>query len=140
MLPDQKLNALVARHTTLERDLSAALPPETFVKLSREFAELAPVVEAVKSYRAAQHELDGLTSLIADPATDAEMRSIAEAERPQLEALSSDFDVIAWGPWRGVLGRPARPVRDRRLGGRTRRIHGRARDRPSRGRRPSRPR
>jgi len=86
MLPDQKLNALVARHTALERDLAAALPAETYVKLSREFAELAPVVEAVKSYRAARNELDDLTSLIADPATDTEMRSIAEAEKPELEA------------------------------------------------------
>ncbi|MGA2312612.1 MAG: peptide chain release factor 1 [Xanthobacteraceae bacterium] len=86
MLPDQKLNALVVRHSALERDLAAALPPETYVKLSREFAELAPVVEAVKSYRAAQRELDGVESLIEDPSTDAEMRSIAEAERPQLEA------------------------------------------------------
>ena len=60
MLPDQKLNALVARHAALERDLSAAMPAETYVKLSREFAELAPVVEAVKSYRAAQHELEGV--------------------------------------------------------------------------------
>jgi peptide chain release factor 1 len=86
MLPDQKLNALVVRHATLERELSSALPPEAFVKLSREFAELAPVVEAVKSYRAAQNELEGVTSLIDDPATDAEMRHIAEAERPALEA------------------------------------------------------
>jgi peptide chain release factor 1 len=86
MLPDQKLDALVARHAALERDLTTVVPPETFVKLSREFAELAPVVEAVKSYRAARNELEGVTSLIEDPATDAEMRSIAEAERPQLEA------------------------------------------------------
>jgi len=86
MLPDQKLDALLARHAALERDLAAALPTETYVKLSREFAELAPVVEAVKSYRAAQNELAGLTSLIADPSTDSEMRSIAEAERPDLEA------------------------------------------------------
>ncbi len=86
MLPDQKLKALVARHAALERDLTAAVPPETYVKLSREFAELAPVVEAVKTYRAAQNELEGVTSLLADPATDPEMRSIAEAERPQLEA------------------------------------------------------
>jgi len=86
MFPDQKLDALVARHAALERDLTAVVPPETFVKLSREFAELAPVVEAVKSYRAARNELEGVTSLIEDPATDAEMRSIAEAERPQLEA------------------------------------------------------
>jgi len=86
MLPDQKLNALVARHAVLERELAAAVPPETYVKLSREFAELAPVVEAVKSYRGAEHGLEGVTILLADPATDPEMRSIAEAEKPELEA------------------------------------------------------
>jgi peptide chain release factor 1 len=86
MLPDQKLNALVTRHAALERDLSTALPPETYVKLSREFAELAPIVEVVKSYRDVRRELDGLATLIADSSTDAEMRSIAEAERPQLES------------------------------------------------------
>jgi len=86
MLPDQKLNALVARHAALERDLSAPLAPEAYVKLSREFAELAPVVEVVKSYRDTQRELDDLASLIDDPSTDAEMRAIAESERPELEA------------------------------------------------------
>ena len=86
MLPDQKLNALVGRHAALERELATVLPAEIYVKLSREFAELAPVVDAVNSYRAAQHELDGLTSLIADPGTDSEMRSIAAAEKPELEA------------------------------------------------------
>ena len=86
MLPDQKLNALVMRHAALERDLAAPLPPETFVKLSREFAELDPVVEVVKSYRDTQNEIDGLATLIDDPSTDAEMRSIAESEKPELEA------------------------------------------------------
>jgi peptide chain release factor 1 len=86
MLPNQKLDALVTRHSALERDLSAALPAETYVKLSREFAELAPVVDAVRSYRAAQRELDDLTGLIADPTTDPEMRAIAESEKPQVEA------------------------------------------------------
>jgi peptide chain release factor 1 len=86
MLPNQKLDALVTRHAALERDLAAALPAETYVKLSREFAELAPVVDAVRSYRAAQRELDDLTALIDDPATDPEMRSIAEQEKPQVEA------------------------------------------------------
>jgi peptide chain release factor 1 len=86
MLPDQKLDALMTRHAALERDLSAALPAETYVKLSREFAELAPVVDAVRSYRAAQRELDDLTALIADPTTDPEMRAIAESEKPQVEA------------------------------------------------------
>src|SRR5947208_5908052 len=92
MLPDHKLDALVIRHAALERDLAAALPAETYVKLSREFAELAPVVEAVRSYRAAKRELDDLTSLIADPTTDPEMRSIAEAERPQVESRRVELE------------------------------------------------
>jgi len=85
MLPEQKLNALVARHAALERDLTTTLPAETYVKLSREFAELAPVVEVAKSYRDTQRELDDLASLIIDPSTDVEMRSIAESEKPELE-------------------------------------------------------
>jgi peptide chain release factor 1 len=92
MLPEQKLDALLTRHAALERDLSTALSPETYVKLSREFAELAPVVEAVKSYRAAQREIDDLAGLIADPATDAEMRSIAEAEKRELEARRATLE------------------------------------------------
>ena len=92
MLPEQKLDALLIRHAALERDLSTVLSPETYVKLSREFAELAPVVEAVKSYRAAQREIDDLAGLIADPATDAEMRSIAEAEKRELEARRATLE------------------------------------------------
>src|ERR1700679_1113161 len=92
MLPEQKLNALIARHATLERDLAAAMPAETYVKLSREFAELDPVVEAVKSYRAAQHELEGVESMIEDPSIDAEMRAIAAAERPELEARRASLE------------------------------------------------
>jgi peptide chain release factor 1 len=92
MLPEPKLNALVARHAALERELASPLPPETFVKLSREFAELSPVVDVVKSYRDTQHELEGLASLIDDPATDTEMRSIAQSEKPALEARRSTLE------------------------------------------------
>jgi peptide chain release factor 1 len=92
MLPHQKLDALVTRHAALERDLAAALPAETYVKLSREFAELAPVVDAVRHYRAAQRELDDLAALIADPTTDPEMRAIAEAEKPDVEKRCAELE------------------------------------------------
>ena len=92
MLPEQKLDALIARHAALERDLAAVMPAETYVKLSREFAELDPVVEAVNSYRAAQRELEGVESMIEDPSIDAEMRAIAAAERPELEARRASLE------------------------------------------------
>src|SRR5262245_6450679 len=85
MLPEQKLDALIARHGAVESELASQVTPETYVRLSREFAELEPVVAAVKSYRAVLAEIDGLDALIADTATDAEMRAMALAEKPQLE-------------------------------------------------------
>ena len=85
MLPEPKLDALVARHQAVERELASPVTPETYVKLSREFAELAPIVETVKNYRAAVAEIASLDALIDDAATDAEMRAMAASEKPQLE-------------------------------------------------------
>src|SRR5262249_56019431 len=82
----QNLAALTPRHKAIESELSTQLAPETFVKLSREFAELSPVVDAVKAYRGVAAEIDGLDALIDDPKTDAEMRAMAQAEKPALEA------------------------------------------------------
>jgi peptide chain release factor 1 len=85
MLPEQKLDALLARHQTVEGELASALPTETYVKLSREFAELSPVIGTIKAYRAVTGELADLASLLDDPAIDAEMRAMAAAEKPTLE-------------------------------------------------------
>src|SRR6188472_4975 len=85
MLPEQKLDALLARHKAIESELATQVTPETYVKLSREFAELGPVVETVRNYRNVVSEIAGLDALIADSSTDAEMRTMAAAEKPQLE-------------------------------------------------------
>jgi peptide chain release factor 1 len=94
-LPQQKLDALLHRQAILERELSTEVPPETFVRLSREHAELGPVVDAIKAYRAAEAELGDLNAMIEDGSTDPEMRRMAEAEKPQvvqrLEKLGQDI-------------------------------------------------
>ena len=50
--------------------------------LSRELSELDAVVEAIRAYRAAAGQPAGLEALLDDPATDAEMRALAEDELP----------------------------------------------------------
>ncbi len=92
MLPEQKLDALLARHAAVEAELAGQHNSETFVKLSRELAELGPVVETIKAYRAASAELAGLDALMTDPATDAEMRALAEAEKNALEARRTQLE------------------------------------------------
>jgi peptide chain release factor 1 len=84
MLPESKLDALLTRQATVEAELTTPQSKDNFVRLSREFAELNPVVEQIKAYRAVLAELAGVEALLADPATDAEMRAIAEAEKAQL--------------------------------------------------------
>ena len=80
-LPEGKLDTLLTRHSVVEAELSRQLPPEQFVKLSREFAEIDPVVAKIKAYREVAAELAELEALIADPKTEAAMREMADDER-----------------------------------------------------------
>jgi peptide chain release factor 1 len=91
MLPEAKLDTLLARHAALEAELLGQLSSEAFVRASRELSELTPVVDAVKAYRAAGRELADIDAMIGDAATDAEMRSMAESERPQLQARRDEL-------------------------------------------------
>ena len=86
-LPQQKLDALLSRHEMVENELASGLSADAYVKLSREFAELGPVIDAIKAYRAVTAEIADLDMLVSDPKTDAEMREMAESEKPTLQAL-----------------------------------------------------
>ena len=85
---DENLNRVLARHEELSSLMSSSTPPsaENFVKLSREYSELTPVVEGITKMREVESELDDLMSMIKDPDSDAEMREMAEAEHRELQA------------------------------------------------------
>ena len=85
-MPQQKLDALLSRHEMVENELASGLSADAYVKLSREFAELGPVIDAIKAYRAVTAEISDLDTLVSDPKTDAEMREMVEAEKPTLQA------------------------------------------------------
>src|SRR3954454_3883360 len=91
-LPQARLDAVIARHKVFEGALAAGPDRDTYVKLSREFSELDPLVEAVKAFRAASAELADIDTLIADAGTDAEMRGLAQAERPAVQARLEALD------------------------------------------------
>ena len=86
MLPEAKLDILLAHHAALENELLGQVSSERYVQITRELADLNPLIEAVKDYRSVQTELAGAEALLADPATDAEMRGMAETERDELQA------------------------------------------------------
>jgi peptide chain release factor 1 len=82
-LLDQKLDAILARHAVATDRLASGLDGDAVVALSRELAEIEPVVAAIKAYRSALAELGDLDALLDDLATDAEMKELAGSERPQ---------------------------------------------------------
>jgi peptide chain release factor 1 len=78
---DQSLHRVVQRYDELTALLSAEnQDPQKFARLSKEYADLGPVVERVRELQDLQQEIADLETMIDDPATDGEMRALARDE------------------------------------------------------------
>jgi peptide chain release factor 1 len=91
-IPAEKLDHLVARWQTVQDSLAAGADQESYVRLSREFSELDPIVATITSLREAQHERDGLQEIIDDRTSDKAMLSLAEEEIDGLDAKIEEFE------------------------------------------------
>ncbi|GGC50286.1 peptide chain release factor 1 [Chelatococcus reniformis] len=79
--PEDRLDAILARHALLTATLAEGPDAQTFVSASRELADLEPVAAAIHRYRAARRNRAELDALAGDGAADAELRALAEEER-----------------------------------------------------------
>ncbi len=85
MIDLDKLNRLLSRHAAIEAEMSSAPDPDTFVSLSKEYADLNPVVAVIHDLQAKREERAGLQEIIADSDSDAEMTELAQAEIAELD-------------------------------------------------------
>ena len=92
MIPAAKLERLLDRFAAIESEMASGASGAAFVKLSREHAELAPVIETARAYRNTQTQLEGAEAMIADGSSDAEMRGLAEQERAELRESLTALD------------------------------------------------
>ena len=85
---DEKLDRLLRRHEELAAQMSGRDIGDTqvFVRASKEYADLTPVVEAIQALRAAEREAEGLQELAGAEDGDAEMRALAQEELPTVVA------------------------------------------------------
>ncbi|SDR29470.1 peptide chain release factor 1 [Pseudovibrio sp. Tun.PSC04-5.I4] len=84
MLAPEKLNSMLARFEGIEAEMASAPAPDVYVKLSRDYAELDPIVQIIRSLRKAESDLEGAEALLNDPESDAEMKELAQLERDEL--------------------------------------------------------
>ncbi|MDO5633118.1 MAG: peptide chain release factor 1 [Paracoccus sp. (in: a-proteobacteria)] len=80
MLPQDRLDQIAARFEYLEARLNDGPPPDQIAAISREYAELKPVVTQIAAFRAAQDDLTQAQQMLADP----EMRELAQDELARL--------------------------------------------------------
>ena len=92
MLSEQKIEQLLARQADLEAKMSDNPDPDAYVALSKEFAELQPVVAAARKLHSARTELADLSVMLDDEGLDADMREMASEERAELEASIPDIE------------------------------------------------
>ena len=76
MLPEDKLDAILARHDELNAHLAEAADPALIVRLSKELSGLTELVPKIRTYRNFAAEEADLIELTADP----DMRAMAEEE------------------------------------------------------------
>ena len=78
---EKNISRLLSRKDEIEdRLVSSSLRPSELMNLSKELAEIRPVVEQAVKLQKLKTELDDLLTLLKDPEADLDMKSLAEEE------------------------------------------------------------
>ena len=97
MIPQAKLERVLDRFHAIEAELASGAT-NNFAKLSKEHAQLAPVVNAIQAYKTTQAGLADSEALLADPATEPELKALAaeesEALRKRWATLEKDVQLL----------------------------------------------
>ncbi len=98
MLPRERMDQMLKRFEMIEAKMAAGPAPDAYVKLASEYAELEGVARAIRNLDAAGKELTDLQNLVADKATDKEMKELATVEMEDLETrietLRRDLQIL----------------------------------------------
>lgn len=87
MISRDRLDQFITRHEEIEHLMSGGdgLSSDEFVKISKEYSDLTPVVKKAKEYLSTIEEIQDLAEMIASTETDAEMRELASEELYELK-------------------------------------------------------
>jgi len=84
-LPHDRMNQVVKRFDMLEAQMAAGPAPDVYVKLASEYSDIQDLVARIRALRGAEQELADLAAMLDDKGTDAEMRALAEMDKPEVE-------------------------------------------------------
>src|SRR5690606_183623 len=92
---EENLNKISNRAKELSNKLSENLSGEEYVKYSKEYSELSPIVENINKYYKVKEDILECEGLLKDSEGDREIRDLAEEElyklKKRLPELESDI-------------------------------------------------
>ncbi len=96
-IPAEKLDKLVQRWESIQREMSQGINQAVYAQLSKEFSDLNPIVATINALRKAESEQADLAALLADPAADKDLAALARDElaalSPRIEELEQELRV-----------------------------------------------
>jgi peptide chain release factor 1 len=90
-IPEEKLEQITERWMAIQHELSNPIEQERFRKLSKEFAQLDPIVATIREMEGVRDEMNDLKSMIAE-GDDKEMTDLARAELAELGPRLDEID------------------------------------------------
>jgi peptide chain release factor 1 len=97
-LPEDKLDKLLERWESIQAELNVGSSPTVYARLTKEFAEITPLVAAIRRLRSSQDELADLEAMLRDPSADRDMAALAREEidalQPEIEAQEQTLKIL----------------------------------------------
>ena len=91
MIHSGKIDKMIERFEAIETEMASAPDPDDYVRLSKEYAELTPVVETVRAIRTVESELDDLNEVASESESDSDMVAMAQEEISDLTGRREDL-------------------------------------------------
>ena len=92
MIPLQKVQGLVEKHDSLEKELSTGtVDPKTYAQKSKEYSDLGGIIKYARAYLNFDKEQKDLEQILADKGSDNEMKVLAEKEIEVLKEIRDDY-------------------------------------------------
>ncbi|MDC1096240.1 peptide chain release factor 1 [Pelagibacteraceae bacterium] len=93
MIPRAKIEAIVASHDALEKELSSGnIDTKTYAARSKEYSELGSIIIIARNFLKFDAEKIDLKQIIKDKSSDKEMVSLAEKELLSINSKKEDYE------------------------------------------------
>jgi peptide chain release factor 1 len=93
MIPLEKVQDIVAKHDSLEKDLSSGkIEPKVFAQKSKEYSSLGNIISFAREFVKFDNEIKDLENIILDKSNDVEMLEMAKKDLDELKIKKIDYE------------------------------------------------